>query len=197
MYPDRPSTKEIPKPTDDELQSFTHQLLSSKTFPPRRYLVVERRIPARVLRHYRIGWDGKRNAYTIPILDEEDRVECVKWIKPAWASKDGQKHPWICNSHEVRWPMLFPTYDFTGHDTILVCEGEWDVLSLISLDLFAVTATGGGGQWSPEFNPLFADKHVYLLPDSDEVGQEHAALVARQLWDYAASVRRIRWKDLT
>ncbi len=183
QYPDKPATRKIERPTNGEIRVYTDQLLYDKTAKRYRYLVHQRAIPAKILRQFRIGWDPKRLAYTIPLLDEAEQLECVKWIKPAWNSDDGKKHVWVCNTDEIRWPMLFPTYELRGHDPIIVCEGEWDTLSVISLGLFAVTATGGAGQWDQAWSYLFKYKDVYILPDADEPGKDHEGTVARALWD--------------
>lgn len=74
-------------------------------------------------------------------------------------------------------------------DYVFVVEGEKDVQSLEALDLVATCNPMGAGKWRAEFNPHFAGRRVYILPDSDAPGRRHAADVAAQLLPVAASVR--------
>ena len=58
------------------------------------------------------------------------------------------------------------------------------------------TNYGGAGVWPATYAPYFAEKHVFILPDNDPPGREHALLVARCLYPVAASVRVVHLPGL-
>ena len=74
---------------------------------------------------------------------------------------------------------------------VYVVEGEKCADKLIEMGAVATTSHGGAGKWRPELNKYFRNRHVVILPDNDEAGQRHADIVAANLVDIAAEVRRI------
>ena len=79
---------------------------------------------------------------------------------------------------------------------VYIVEGEKDADTMNEkLGLTAVSSPHGGtsgkldSKWRDEWNSLFADRDVVLLPDNDEVGVAFADMVARKLVTYAKSVR--------
>ena len=136
------------------------------------------------------GYRSVTGAVTVRVA-----VDLVKWIKPEWSrASDGKRHIWTCSGH--RYPLLFPTFDLQEHKLWLVCEGEWDALTAISLKFAAVTSTGGSGKWDSAWNPLFHSKDVVIVRDLDAAGLKHARLVFDNLEPVANSVRVLRWSDL-
>src|SRR5262249_11350281 len=55
---------------------------------------------------------------------------------------------------------------------------------------------GGAGNWRPEYNTVFTNKNVAVIPDNDEAGQKHAQVVARNLLAVAKSVRIVPLPNL-
>jgi hypothetical protein len=72
---------------------------------------------------------------------------------------------------------------------VFVPEGEKDVDNLRELGLVAVTNPMGAGKWLPIFNAVLRGRHVVVLPDNDDPGQQHARAVASSLATVAASVK--------
>lgn len=76
---------------------------------------------------------------------------------------------------------------------VFVAEGEKDVDNLWQIGCVATTNAGGaditGSKWLKKYNGALVGRHVVLLPDNDDVGRGHAATVASQLKETAASVR--------
>ena len=85
-----------------------------------------------------------------------------------------------------RLPALLQAID--DGEPIYIAEGEKGVEALRTLGLAATCSPGGAGKWRAEFNALFAAAHVVVLPDNDEPGQLHAAMVAKALRGIATSV---------
>lgn len=80
----------------------------------------------------------------------------------------------------------------------LVCivEGEKDVEALASIGVVATCNPGGAGKWQDNYSASLAGRDVCILPDNDEPGEKHAAIVARALHGIARSIRIVRLPDL-
>ena len=74
-------------------------------------------------------------------------------------------------------------------ETVYVVEGEKDADNLALLGMVATTCAMGAGKWHTEHSEALRGADVCILPDIDEPGQMHAALVARELQGIASSVR--------
>jgi len=72
---------------------------------------------------------------------------------------------------------------------VFLVEGEKDVESLRALGLVGSCNPMGAGKWKGEYNIHFQGKHVVILPDNDQPGQDHAAMVCEALYSVAAGVK--------
>jgi predicted DNA-binding protein (UPF0251 family) len=107
----------------------------------------------------------------------------ANWIK---GKPQGPKVPY-------RLPELLAADPTTP---VYICEGEKDADNLAKLGFLATCNSGGadpgnGSKWTAELNTYFKDRHVYILPDNDAPGRQHAQHVAHSLYSVAASVRII------
>jgi hypothetical protein len=93
-------------------------------------------------------------------------------------------------------PYRLPEMKRAVHDTVFVVEGEKDADNLGKRGFVATTNIGGAGNWKPALNQHFAGKVVYVLPDNDKAGADHAVDVARHLHGIAASVRIVNLPGL-
>lgn len=93
-------------------------------------------------------------------------------------------------------PYRLPELMEAEHDTVFICEGEKDADRLASLGLVATTNSGGAGKWPDELNAYFDQRDVYILPDNDPAGEQHAAKVSESLAGVARDVRIIRLPGL-
>ncbi|MCC5848916.1 MAG: hypothetical protein JJU29_12590 [Verrucomicrobia bacterium] len=71
-------------------------------------------------------------------------------------------------------------------------EGEKDVHALEALGLVATCNPGGAGKWKPEFTEALRGADVRMIPDKDEPGQKHAALVGKHLRGTAGAFSILR-----
>jgi hypothetical protein len=93
-----------------------------------------------------------------------------------------------------------------GHP-ILIVEGEKDVETALRMRLeledssgrlfSATTAPGGAGKWRPSFSRFFKGAHVWIVPDIDEAGFDHARQVAKRLRGVAESIKVLRLPSTT
>lgn len=79
---------------------------------------------------------------------------------------------------------------------VFVAEGEAKADALTRLGFVGTCNVGGAGKWLPAYNDTLAGKRVVILPDNDPPGQDHAALVARNLYGKAASVKILALPNL-
>jgi putative DNA primase/helicase len=92
---------------------------------------------------------------------------------------------WIWNLQDVkRTPYHLP--ELIQAANVIYTEGEKDAdnvtAALDSVDTgghrFAVTTSGGVGDWRDEYAAYFAGRDVVILPDNDDQGRHHAEQVA-------------------
>lgn len=108
-----------------------------------------------------------------------------------------------------RLPYLLPQFLEKPMATIIIVEGEKDVLALKKLGILATCNSGGAGNWPEEISHWFENRNVVIIPDTDpqqinprtelplfhadgrpkNIGIDHADDVARKLQGIAASVR--------
>ena len=85
--------------------------------------------------------------------------------------------------------MLFRLQEIREAQTVLVVEGEKDVLNLVKIGFEATCNPMGAEKWRPEYSDQLAGKRVVVFPDNDTSGEKHASQVGRSLMGKAASVR--------
>jgi 5S rRNA maturation endonuclease (ribonuclease M5) len=161
-----------------------------------RYLTKDRLISEEIIRRLRIGWDGTR--MTIPIQNEFGLTVNVKFYDPLAKKHDLPKMTSYKKDGEARSygspPMLFPLQlrdlldDF---EFVVVCEGEWDALALISCGVLAVTTTMGSKSWPKQYNELFRNRLVLVAADNDEDGDVYARRILTELRPLAREIKRV------
>lgn len=80
--------------------------------------------------------------------------------------------------------------------TVFVVEGEKDVEALAKLGVVATCNAGGAGKWPASFAEHFQGADVVVIPDNDEAGRNHAALVGAGLRESAGRLRVLNLPDL-
>jgi len=94
-----------------------------------------------------------------------------------------------------RLPQVLHTVGQGG--LVVVCEGEKDALAVARLGLCTTTCSEGAGAWEQSFSEtLVGAGLVAILPDNDQPGRAHAAMVARSLVRHRVAVRVIALPDL-
>ncbi|HPJ68342.1 MAG TPA: AAA family ATPase [Desulfobacteraceae bacterium] len=93
-------------------------------------------------------------------------------------------------------PVPYNLPEILKADTIYVCEGEKDADTLTDLGLCATTNSNGAGNWRKELNQYFEGKNIVILPDNDQAGKNHAEDVARNLANYAKTIKIVNLPDL-
>lgn len=170
-----PRKKPVEEITKELVEQY-HQALPDNI---RRYLN-ERGITDDLITQFKLGWGEfyGANWITIPIpkKDAPDEYALLK-LRRDPDIKD-EKTPKM-----KVWPMgatheLFDWQMFKGATSLVLCEGEFDCLVLLSKGIPAITSTGGCGtfkqEWVKEFSGL---ESVCVCYDNDPEGEKGAARV--------------------
>lgn len=72
---------------------------------------------------------------------------------------------------------------------IIIVEGEKDADELHKLGFAGTTNPMGAGKWRAEYNTMMKDRTVFIIPDNDEPGINHAHQVADSLLGTAKQVK--------
>jgi len=139
-------------------------------------ITARRGLTAETLQRYEIGWRRDRKVYTIPVRGQDGELANVRFYTPT--PKEGRRKMWGLRGRNE--PRLYPI-DQLEHDTIVICEGEFDALITIQSGFPAITRTAAAKVWHPSWNALFAGKRVYLCHDSDAAGVGGNRLVGHHL----------------
>lgn len=173
-----------PFPTDEQLMEYHRNLLNNK-----KELDAFKAfgISDEVIRDYQIGLDGMR--ITIPVFGSTNLCVNIRKYLPPHRRGDGKTKTAKCiNISGLGARRYFPYRAFLDEsDTVYVVEGEKDCLVAISQGYNAVTSTGGSAIPTDELI-LFKNKTVYLMLDSDTVGQKNTKLYCQLLQGIASSI---------
>ncbi len=79
---------------------------------------------------------------------------------------------------------------------VVVAEGEKDCDNLAGIGVLATCNAGGAEKWTAGHSEFLRGRHVAIVPDNDERGQQHARQVAASLYGLAESVRIVELRGL-
>ena len=138
---------------------------------------------------------------TYSYLDENGTLlyECVRYEPKDFrqrSPKSGGGWNWSTKDIE-RVPYLLPELMAANPSKwVFVVEGEKDADALNKIGLVATCNIGGAGKWCDDYNTYFKDRKVVILPDNDEVGQQHGQKVAQSLNGIAALLKIVHLPNL-
>ena len=149
------------------------------------YLIDERGLTEETITRYCIGWDSKRQRYSIPIRDEHGVVVNVRLCSQ-------KQSPKMINYTDEKYKYGSPARLY-GLDELLdskskqviICEGEWDRLILQQEGFCAVTSTHGCNTFRPEWVSYFKDKEVVFIFDCDKQGTKASTEIINKLFKNA------------
>lgn len=79
---------------------------------------------------------------------------------------------------------------------IFIVEGELKVQALAYLGLVGTCNHGGAGNWNDALNKWFTDADLVIIPDNDEAGRKHEAVVRKKLGKIARRIRTLVLPDV-
>jgi len=166
----------------------------------------KRLLSKRIVKHYKLGWNGNR--VMIPIYNEFGLCVNIKLCDP----KPKKGIPKMLNYVLQREPrsygsptMLYPVENLvksSKKEPIYICEGEWDTLAMLSINILAVTSTSGASTWPSNYNELFQSRNIVIVYDNDQPGKVGAKRVCRQLLNVSKTIKQLEilkkyGKDIT
>lgn len=173
------------------IRSWARTLRDTPSFTG--YIAKKRLVSDAVRDQFCLGTTGSR--ITIPVKNEFGLTVNAKLYLPGGKPKM-LNYKQDDESRSYGSPtMLFPLSvldNTTDEDPIVICEGEWDVLALLSIGVMAVSGTAGCKAWPKQYNELFRGRRVFVAYDNDEEGEKYHTVPVRNLSKVAKSVARIR-----
>jgi len=148
-----------------------HQYLPSRLWY---YLTETRGLGEAIVHRELLGWNGSR--ITIPIRNERGEIFTFRLAR----DPDGRgESPKMLSIRGTR-PSLYGVETLRWKPSrVVICEGEFDRLVLLSHGFPAVTSTAGAHSFRAEWARYFEDiPEVYVCFDRDQAGEEGAARVA-------------------
>lgn len=124
-----------------------------------------RRITDKVIDEFSLSFE---DCLVIPVHDTDGAFLFNKFRRDPFIESPGPKY-WYSKSGTVQ---LYAAHKALQHDTIVITEGELDCLVLWSLNIPAVTSTGGAMSFRENWGPLFENKTVYICLDNDLAGAQ-------------------------
>jgi hypothetical protein len=158
--------------------------------------IKKRHISKDVVVRHKIGWDGTRIVF--PVFNEFDLVTNARRYDPLASKHNAPKMVNYTDDSEERSygspATLYPLSSFDlarDRGMIVICEGEWDALALLSMGIPAITSTSGAQTWAGQYDEWFKGLEVVLAYDRDKAGGEGADKVFRRLMNMATTIRRL------
>jgi 5S rRNA maturation endonuclease (ribonuclease M5) len=140
----------------------------------RRYLN-GRGITDAIISSYRLGYASLlgKEWITIPIRDRDGNYIYLKLRQDPTQGNDKMMFP-------RGEPQLYGWENLnTESDTLVICEGEFDRLLLVSKGVNAITSTHGAGTFKLEWiNDIKKFSKIYLCLDNDDAGKRGASRIA-------------------
>jgi hypothetical protein len=146
-----------------------------------------------------LGYNGRRIVF--PIYDRWGQVINTKQYDVDAKAKGRPKMINYRDPNESRSfgspTQLYPFSSFamakeTCNGRIVLCEGEWDTLALISIGIAAITCTAGVKSWNDEYNEDFRGLDVVIAYDNDKDGNRFWTRPLKALRSIAKAVYRIK-----
>lgn len=165
-FSDTPKKPPIP---ENLVQEYIDKLETSNE--TKQYLMEKRGLSQENIKKYGIGWDVKKQRYSIPIRDVRGNLVNIRLYST-------KKDPKIISYSDGKWKYgearLYGIDELASYKgkQIIITEGEWDRLLLQQEGFCAVTGTAGCGTFKPEWVSPFSGKDVVIIYDCDTEGQK-------------------------
>lgn len=140
--------------------------------------LLERGITPKVLSTYKINWEGNR--ITIPVHNVSGEFLFNKYRVSPWSTIQKPKYTYDRGSNASLYGIHLLNQPGLRQE-IIICEGELDVLLLVSKGYRAVSTTGGSGTFLDEWARFFDGKNVYICYDNDDAGTKGSFLVQQKI----------------
>ncbi|MDP8208597.1 MAG: DUF3987 domain-containing protein [Candidatus Electryonea clarkiae] len=127
----------------------------------------------------------KKIEATYSYQDAEGKLlfEVVRFIPKGFVQRrpnPDKPGEWIWNLKGIN-PVLYHLPDIIDKTHVICVEGEKDADKLWKLGIPATCNPMGAGKWKDCYSKSLSDKTIYIIPDNDNPGLQHALSVAQSL----------------
>lgn len=165
--------------TDYVLPSLSISELTSEDYSSFKGNLAERGIAYHVCKRYK--WFMRNGSLIIPYSISTVNGHSYAMDYKAISYENGSKVIQTKGGSTL-YPM-----DMLAYNELVICEGEYDVMALISHDIPAITGTAGCSTWRPEWSWALSGKEVTILYDNDEPGRVGSERVLKKVLPYVKS----------
>jgi len=163
------------RPDISKMEGFIEELNNNPV--ALEYLKTERGLTDDTINHFKLGFDPKREAISIPIFKGDELIN-IKYrflnpVKSKYSSERGAE-TWLYNDVGI---------DIGNKkDGVLIVEGEFDLMSVYQTGIKNVVSVAGGkdsyGIWIERIDNI---PRIYIAYDNDKGGKESAIKIADRL----------------
>ncbi len=168
-------------PTEVILRSKKNLLIN---FPLKLKYFESLGISLEVIKKYNIGYEKGR--FWIPIKNDSGKFVNVRKYDPESESNNKVISYATGYGKNRLWPI-----ENLNSSKIYIFEGEKDTLLANSLNLNALTNTGGAMSWKSEWGKYFLNKNVIICMDIDEAGIEGAKIRSNNISPFVSQIKII------
>jgi len=174
------------------LLTLLHKHYLGKTTEYDYYQLAKKRngIQADTFRMAGFAWDSVNNRWLVPYQNGSEFLNNLGAINPSRGFK-------IFKSPGLPLKLYRPFHTKELASTVVVTEGEWDLLAIYPHlpSGYSVVSIPGAMSFKQEFIPLFRNKNVILLYDKDDAGRAGIAKAVRLLNPIAESIKFLAWPE--
>jgi 5S rRNA maturation endonuclease (ribonuclease M5) len=149
------------------------------------YLWRVRAVDEESMRQFGIGYDRARQAFTIPVFNDNGQLFNVRKYRP---NAGGDKKIWWAVPSGGATIPLFGMNVIADSTWVVVCEGEMDAILANQYGFPAVSGTAGASTWHLSWSEQLRDRDIIICYDRDHSGEVGARKVAESLEHYARSI---------
>ena len=163
------------RPSVERLEQMEAKMLGS---PAHEYLTKERGLNNETITYFRLGYDEKRNAVSIPHFKGDLLINIkYRFLSPkdkVRYTSEPNAEQWLF--HDVGLEVAL------SKGAVAIAEGEFDCMSLWQAGFKNVISPGSGANsYGPWIESLDKVKSVWIAYDNDEAGQTAAKELAERI----------------
>ena len=163
--------------TKPDIEKFEKMVKNLRGSPAWDYLTKERGLNEETIEHFKLGYDEKKNAVSIPHFKNGELINIkYRFLKPKDIryTSEPNAEQWLFNDTGIEIGL--------SKGAIAIAEGEMDCISLWQAGFKNVISPGSGansyGTWIEQLDKV---KQIWIAYDNDEPGQAAAKELATRI----------------
>ena len=160
----------------------------------------KRKIDEFQLKRLEVGTKERNGAFggSFFLPFQKDQAGNIILAKEIYWYKREKRQRWVHKKNIKGIAQILGINDeiFKKSETIVICEGEEDYLTLISNGIAAASGTNGAKYFKKDWIKYFLNKNVIINFDADETGDAAAESVAELLSGTAETIKILKFEDV-